>query len=59
MVGLIAAFLPEVWLGLFSSDEEVIRVGTRYLQIAGPVYGFYGFGDWRCIPPCRDLEACC
>ena len=44
MVGLIAAFLPEVWLGLFSSDEEVIRVGTRYLQIAGPVYGFYGFG---------------
>ena len=43
-VGLLAAFFPEVWLGLFSSDEEVIRVGTRYLQIVGPVYGLYGFG---------------
>ncbi len=43
-VGLLAAFLPEMWLGLFSSDEEVIRVGTRYLQIVGPVYGLYGFG---------------
>jgi putative MATE family efflux protein len=44
VVGLLAAFLPEMWLGLFSSDEEVIRVGTRYLQIVGPVYGLYGFG---------------
>jgi Na+-driven multidrug efflux pump len=43
-VGLLAAFFPEVWLGLFSSDEEVIRVGTRYLQIVGPFYGFYSFG---------------
>ncbi len=43
-VGLLAALFPEVWLGLFSSDEEVIRVGTRYLQIVGPVYGLYGFG---------------
>ncbi len=43
-VGLLAAFFPEVWLGLFSSDEEVIRVGTWYLQIVGPIYGCYGLG---------------
>jgi Na+-driven multidrug efflux pump len=43
-VGLLAAFFPEVWLGLFSSDQEVIRVGTSYLQVVGPVYGLYGFG---------------
>jgi Na+-driven multidrug efflux pump len=43
-VGLLAAFLPEMWLGLFSSDEEVIRVGTWYLKIVGPIYGFYGLG---------------
>ena len=43
-VGLLTAFFPEVWLSLFSNDEEVIRVGTRYLHIVGPVYGLYGFG---------------
>ena len=43
-IGLIAAVFPGVWLGLFSNDEEVIRVGTWYLQIAGPIYGFYGLG---------------
>src|SRR5258706_11891370 len=43
-VGLVAAFFPEMWLGLFSSDEEVIRVGTWYLKIVGPIYGFYGLG---------------
>jgi putative MATE family efflux protein len=43
-VGLLTAFFPEVWLSLFSNGEEVIRVGTRYLHIVGPVYGLYGFG---------------
>jgi Na+-driven multidrug efflux pump len=43
-VGLLAALFPEMWLGLFSKDEEVIRVGTWYLQIVGPIYGFYGLG---------------
>jgi Na+-driven multidrug efflux pump len=33
-----------MWLGLFSTDPEVIRVGTLYLQIVGPIYGFYGLG---------------
>jgi Na+-driven multidrug efflux pump len=43
-VGLLAAFFPELWLSLFSNDQEVIRLGTRYLHIVGPVYGLYGFG---------------
>jgi Na+-driven multidrug efflux pump len=43
-IGLIAAVFPGAWLGLFSNGEEVIRVGTWYLQIAGPIYGFYGLG---------------
>jgi Na+-driven multidrug efflux pump len=43
-IGLIAALFPGVWLGLFSNNEEVIRVGTWYLQIVGPIYGFYGLG---------------
>jgi Na+-driven multidrug efflux pump len=41
-IGLLAALFPEVWLGLFSDDEEVI--GSLYLRIVGPVYGGYGLG---------------
>jgi putative MATE family efflux protein len=43
-IGLLAALFPQIWLGLFSTDEEVIRVGTWYLQIVGPIYGCYGLG---------------
>ena len=31
-------------MGLFSDDAEVIRLGSRYLQIVGPAYAFYGLG---------------
>ena len=43
-IGVFAALFPQTWLGLFSSDDEVIRIGTRYLQIVGPIYGCYGIG---------------
>jgi len=43
-IGLLAALFPEVWLSLFSNDEDVIRVGSWYLQIVGPIYGCYGVG---------------
>lgn len=43
-IGLIVALFPGVWMGLFTSDDEIIRVGALYLQIVGPIYGFYGFG---------------
>ena len=31
-------------MGLFSNDENVVRIGSSYLQITGPLYGFYGLG---------------
>ena len=31
-------------MGLFASDDAIIRVGALYLQIVGPIYGFYGLG---------------
>jgi Na+-driven multidrug efflux pump len=31
-------------MGLFSKDPEIIHVGSWYLQIVGPIYGFYGLG---------------
>jgi putative MATE family efflux protein len=43
-IGLSAAFFPVAWLSLFGSDPGMIEIGTRYLQIVGPVYGFFGGG---------------
>jgi Na+-driven multidrug efflux pump len=43
-IGLAAAFFPAAWLSLFGSDPKMIEVGTSYLQIVGPFYGFFGGG---------------
>jgi MatE len=43
-VGLTVALFPQAWMGLFSQDNEIIRVGTSHLRILGPIYGFYGLG---------------
>lgn len=43
-VGLGAALFPRVWLGLFSTDPQVLDAGTTYLRIVGPTYGFFGLG---------------
>jgi MATE family, multidrug efflux pump len=43
-IGLLAALLPALWMGLFSNDPEIIRLGTSYLRIVGPIYGLYGLG---------------
>lgn len=43
-IGLVAALAPALWLGLFTADEETLRVGALYLRIVGPVYGLYGLG---------------
>lgn len=43
-LGLIVAVRPGVWLGLFSDDAEVARLGATYLHIVGPVYVCFGLG---------------
>jgi putative MATE family efflux protein len=43
-VGLLAAIFPGAWLGLFSTDPDVLAAGARYLTIVGPCYGFFGVG---------------
>jgi Na+-driven multidrug efflux pump len=43
-IGLAAAFYPSAWLSLFGNDPTMIEVGSRYLQIVGPFYGFFGGG---------------
>ena len=43
-LGLIVAVRPGIWLGLFSDDAEVARLGAMYLHIVGPVYVCFGLG---------------
>jgi len=43
-IGLVVALFPDLWMGLFSDDQEIIRLGTWYLRIVGPIYGLYGLG---------------
>ena len=43
-VGLTAAFFPQAWLSLFGDDAVMNAVGSHYLRIVGPFYGFFGLG---------------
>jgi Na+-driven multidrug efflux pump len=43
-LGWIVAVRPSIWLGLFSDDAEVARLGAMYLHIVGPVYVCFGLG---------------
>jgi Na+-driven multidrug efflux pump len=44
ILGLIVALQPGIWLGLFSNDAEVARIGAMYLRMVGPVYVCFGLG---------------
>jgi Na+-driven multidrug efflux pump len=43
-IGLFGACFPHLWLGLFSTNPDVLAIGTTYLKIVGPTYGCFGLG---------------
>jgi len=43
-IGLAAAALPQQWIGIFSQDPSVLRLGAEYLHRVGPFFGFFGLG---------------
>jgi Na+-driven multidrug efflux pump len=43
-IGLVVAFQPGLWIGLFSDDADVARLGSLYLRIVGPAYLCFGLG---------------
>jgi len=43
-IGIAAALWPHLWITQFSADPQVIEVGTMYLRLVGPSYGFFGLG---------------
>jgi putative MATE family efflux protein len=44
LIGISGAAFPQVWLTLFGDDPAMNAVGTQYLHIVGPCYGFFGVG---------------
>ncbi|MBM7060282.1 MATE family efflux transporter [Pseudomonas sp. UL073] len=44
-IGLTAAFFPLAWLTLFGTEPVMLEAGTQYLQVVGPLYGFFGLGQ--------------
>jgi Na+-driven multidrug efflux pump len=43
-IGILAALFPHAWLTLFGADPTMLEVGSHYLRIVGPFYGFFGAG---------------
>jgi putative MATE family efflux protein len=43
-IGLVVALQPGLWIGLFSDDADVARLGSLYLRIVGPAYLCFGLG---------------
>jgi MATE family, multidrug efflux pump len=44
LIGLAAAAFPQAWIGIFSQDPSVLRIGAEYLHRVGPFFGFFGIG---------------
>jgi Na+-driven multidrug efflux pump len=43
-IGVAAALWPAPFLSLFGHDPQMLAVGSRYLHLVGPFYGFAGIG---------------
>ena len=44
LIGLVVTVNPGLWVGMFSEEPEVLRIGALYLQTVGPVYWCFGLG---------------
>jgi putative MATE family efflux protein len=43
-IGAAAALLADAWMGLFTTDPDVLAAGGDYLRIVAPFYGAIGLG---------------
>jgi putative MATE family efflux protein len=41
-IGILFVIVPALWMQLFSTDGEVVRLGSSYLAIVGPFYALSG-----------------
>ncbi len=43
-LGLVVAWMPELWSTLFTSERAVTEASAMYFRWAGPFYGLFGLG---------------
>jgi putative MATE family efflux protein len=43
-IGVFVALFPFLWASMFTADAAALETAYDYLRIAGPCYGFFGFG---------------
>ena len=44
VIGVTTAIAPSLWMALFTTDAEVLAMGSTYLRIVGGCYAFFGLG---------------
>jgi Na+-driven multidrug efflux pump len=44
VVGLVVALFPDLWVTIFTRDEQVLGYGRLFLQWSGPGFAFFGLG---------------
>ena len=43
-VGLVVALWPELWITIFTHDQQVLGYGRQFLHWSGPGFAFFGLG---------------
>lgn len=43
-VGLVVALCPDLWVAVFTRDDQVLAYGRQFLRWAGPAFAFFGVG---------------
>jgi len=43
-VGLVVALFPDLWVTIFTRDEQVLDYGRQFLRWSGPGFAFFGLG---------------
>lgn len=44
VIGIVVALFPDLWAGLFTTDEAVLEYARQYLRITGLAFPFFGMG---------------
>jgi putative MATE family efflux protein len=44
LTGLVVLIVPDLWAGIYSSDEGVLEYARQYLRIVGPAFALLGLG---------------
>ncbi|MFO1273483.1 MAG: MATE family efflux transporter [Rubrivivax sp.] len=44
LVGIVVALWPDLWVTIFTRDEQVLAYGRQFLHWVGPAFGFFGLG---------------